>query len=51
MFSQNDSEKLGRDKKIILTKIRQYKSLFPDTFKTFKTFLIHLKHLKQYKII
>lgn len=36
MFSQNGSEILGRDKRILLTKIRQYKSLFPDTFKTFK---------------
>ena len=36
MFSKEGSEILGRDKRIILTKIRQYKSLFPDTFKTFK---------------
>ena len=36
MLSQNGSEILGRDKRILLTKIRQYKSLFPDTFKTFK---------------
>ena len=36
MFSQNGSEILGRDKRILLTKIRQYKSLFPDIFKTFK---------------
>jgi len=36
MFSANGSEILGRDKRILLTKIRQYKSLFPDTFKTFK---------------
>ena len=36
MFSQNGSEILGRDKRVLLTKIRQYKSLFPDTFKTFK---------------
>ena len=36
MFSQNGSEILGRDKRILLTKIRQYKTLFPDTFKTFK---------------
>jgi hypothetical protein len=36
MFSQNGSEILGRDKRILLTKIRQYKSLFPDTFKSFK---------------
>ena len=36
MFSQNGSEILGREKRILLTKIRQYKSLFPDTFKTFK---------------
>ena len=36
MFSASGSEILGRDKRILLTKIRQYKSLFPDTFKTFK---------------
>ena len=36
MFSANGSEILGRDKRILLTKIRQYKSLFPETFKTFK---------------
>ena len=36
MFSQNGSEILGRDKRVLLTKIRQSKSLFPDTFKTFK---------------
>ena len=36
MFSQAGSEILGRDKRVLLTKIRQYKSLFPDTFKTFK---------------
>ena len=36
MFSQNGSEILGRDKRILLTKIRQYKSLFPEIFKTFK---------------
>ncbi len=36
IFSQNGSELLGRDKRVLLTKIRQYKSLFPDTFKTFK---------------
>ena len=36
MFSQNGSEILGRDKRVLLTKTRQYKSLFPDTFKTFK---------------
>ena len=36
MFSQNGSEILGREKRILLTKIRQYKSLFPETFKTFK---------------
>ena len=36
MFSQTGSEILGRDKRILLTKIRQYKTLFPDTFKTLK---------------
>jgi hypothetical protein len=36
IFSQTGSEILGRDKRILLTKIRQYKTLFPDTFKTFK---------------
>jgi hypothetical protein len=36
MLSANGSEILGRDKRILLTKIRQYKSLFPETFKTFK---------------
>ena len=33
IFSQTGSEILGRDKRILLTKIRQYKTLFPDTFK------------------
>ena len=36
IFSQTGSEILGRDKRILLTKIRQYKTLFSDAFKTFK---------------
>ena len=36
MYSQTGSEILGRDKRILITKIRQYKTLFPDTFKTLK---------------
>ena len=35
MYSQTGSEILGRDKRILITKIRQYKTLFPDTFKPF----------------
>ena len=49
MFSQNGSEILGRDKRILLTKIRQYKSLFPDTFKTFKIKLnANIQELQNY---
>jgi len=36
IFSKQGSEILGKDKRILLTKIRQYKSLFPDSFKNFK---------------
>ena len=37
IFSQTGSEILGRDKRILLTKIRQYKTLFPETFKKLKS--------------
>ena len=36
IFSKDGSEILGRDKRVLLTKIRQYKTLFPEQFKTFK---------------
>lgn len=36
IFSKKPTEILGKDRRVLLAKIRQYKSLFPDDLKTFK---------------
>jgi hypothetical protein len=36
LFSDKGSEILGKDKRILISKIQQYKSLFPEVFKKFK---------------
>jgi hypothetical protein len=36
LFSKVPTEILGKDRRVLLAKIRQYKSLFPDDLKAFK---------------